>query len=250
MTEQEIRSTIVNTAATYIGTKTGSSKHQEIIEGYNKIRDNAPKMYSSSAWCAAFISYIIDKCGFRDLVGVECNCGTFVDDWVKMGIWEEKDDYFPSPGDIIVFYWNAKETGDCTEHASHVGFVEKCDGKYIYTIEGNKGTPGICDKRKISVNHKWIRGFCVPNYKSKATEEKGVCEVRVRELKKGMRGVDVRCAMLILKDMGYYKGVVTAKDKLFGDKMDKAVRLFQQSYALPVTGILDNATWEWILKSE
>ena len=44
----------------------------------------------------------------------------------------------------------------------HVGIVEKCDGKTITVIEGNKSNK--VGRRTLAVNGKYIRGFGVPAY--------------------------------------------------------------------------------------
>ena len=50
-----------------------------------------------------------------------------------------------------------------------MGIVESCDGKTITVIEGNKND--AVGERQIAINGKYIRGFGLPNYASKATKE-------------------------------------------------------------------------------
>lgn len=47
--------------------------------------------------------------------------------------------------------------------------MESCDGKTITVIEGNKND--AVGERQLAVNGKYIRGFGLPNYASKATKE-------------------------------------------------------------------------------
>ena len=70
------------------------------------------------------------------------------------------------------------------------------------------------------------------------------CAVKLRILRKGMSGDDVRAAMLILKDRGYYSGTIPASDKLFGPKMLAAVKEFQKAKGSKICdGII--GTWTW-----
>ncbi len=70
------------------------------------------------------------------------------------------------------------------------------------------------------------------------------CTVKLRVLRKGMSGDDVRAAMLILKDRGYYSGTIPASDKLFGPKMLAAVKEFQKDKGSKICdGIIGAWTW-------
>lgn len=46
-------------------------------------------------------------------------------------------------------------------------------------------------------------------------------------LKRGMEGGDVRSAMLLMKDKGYYPYAIPVSDKLFGAKMEAGLRKMQ-----------------------
>jgi len=59
-------------------------------------------------------------------------------------------------GDIIFFDWD----GD--GGANHVGIVESCDGKCVYTIEGN--TTDSCARRTYRVGAACIYGYGIPRY--------------------------------------------------------------------------------------
>ena len=74
------------------------------------------------------------------------------------------------------------------------------------------------------------------------------CSVKLRTLRKGMSGNDVRAAMLILKDRGYYSGTIPASDKLFGPKMLAAVKEFQKAKGSKTCdGIIGAWTWKMLL---
>lgn len=61
---------------------------------------------------------------------------------------------------------------------------------------------------------------------------------------KGSRGADVYVVQGMLKTLGYYPGAI---DGAYGPLTEKAVRLFQQKYGLPVTGAVDAKTMEAIM---
>lgn len=69
--------------------------------------------------------------------------------------WQPRN-YTPTAGDIIFFDWGRNGTQD------HVGLVEKVDGGYVYTIEGNSGN--AVGRQKYRVGYYEIYGYGVPNY--------------------------------------------------------------------------------------
>ena len=74
------------------------------------------------------------------------------------------------------------------------------------------------------------------------------CDVDARVLSKGMSGNDVRVAMLILKDKGFYTSRIPASDKLFGAKMETAVKAFQKAKGSKTCdGIIGAWTWKMLL---
>ena len=74
------------------------------------------------------------------------------------------------------------------------------------------------------------------------------CTVKLRVLRKGMSGNDVRVAMLILKDKGFYTSRIPASDKLFGAKMEAAVKAFQKAKGSKTCdGIIGAWTWKMLL---
>lgn len=108
-------------------------------------------------WCACYVSWCADQCGYikSGTIPKFAGVGTGVD-WFKARGQFQLNSYKPAPGDIIFFDWGADGTRD------HVGIVEKCDGKYVYTIEGN--TSDMCARRTYSVGSSQIYGYGVPKY--------------------------------------------------------------------------------------
>lgn len=109
------------------------------------------------AWCAIYVSWCADQCGFLDagviprFEGVDAGVSWFQ----SLGQWQDRY-YEPSPGDIIFFDW--EPDNDC----DHVGIVEKCEGGFVYTIEGNSGDK--CQQNRYYVGSSNIFGYGLPAY--------------------------------------------------------------------------------------
>lgn len=256
-TETQIRQSVINAAVSYLGTRKGSTKHHEIIDLYNSHTPRARgyKLQYTDDWCDGFVSAVAVKTGHTDLIGTEVGVGRHIDIFKAKGIWKESDSFVPSTGDIIVYDWDDNGVGDDKTGASHIGYVVSCDGKTIKVIEGNKGYESVVGYRTIAVNGRYIRGFAHPNYASKATKEPakatttttktttgGTCKVEMRVLKKGMSGNDCRMLMVMLKDKGYYSGVLVKSDKTFGPICEAAVKKFQKAKGLTVDGVANAKT--------
>lgn len=164
------RNKVIEVMSLWLGAKTGDKMHKTILEIYNSYRPlpRGYKMKTSDAWCAATVSAAAIACGYTEIIPPECSCGKMIDLLKAKGEWVEDDFYIPNTGDIIFYYWEDTGKGDCNAHASHVGFVEMCDGKTITAIEGNYS--GEVKRRKIAVNGRYIRGFGVPKYNDNATD--------------------------------------------------------------------------------
>ena len=108
-------------------------------------------------WCACFVSWCANQCGYIDkgIIPKFAVVGDGVD-WFKARGRFQNNKYIPHPGDIIFFDWEADGTRD------HVGFVERCDGKMVYTIEGNSGD--TCRRLAYRVGSPIILGYGVPAY--------------------------------------------------------------------------------------
>lgn len=175
MKENELRNYIVNTAKTFLGATEGSAKHLDIVNTYNAIKPlpQGYKLKTTDSWCAATVSAMAAKCGLLDIIPAECSCPRQIALWQKMGRWMENDAYVPKPGDIIYYDWQDSGAGDNTGTPDHVGIVTKVDGNTITVIEGNAAD--TVKYRTLAVNGKYIRGYGLPDYASKATkEEKGM----------------------------------------------------------------------------
>lgn len=112
---------------------------------------------SSTSWCGCFVSWCANQCGY-------IKSGTIpkfswvpdIVDWAKNHHPWQSRNYKPSPGDIIIIDWNADGTRD------HVGLVERCDGRTVYTIEGNRSD--AVRRGAYRVGSGTIYGYVVPRY--------------------------------------------------------------------------------------
>lgn len=168
MTEQELRNKVVQTARGYLGSKEADGSHRKIIDGYNAHKPLARGylVKYTDAWCATFVSFVGIVCGLTDIMPTECGCGAMIDLYKKKGRWQENDAYRPQPADIIMYDWDDNGVGDCTGYPEHVGIVEAVDGNTITVIEGNMSDK--VGERKLQVNGRYIRGYCLPDYAGKA----------------------------------------------------------------------------------
>ena len=89
-----------------------------------------------------------------------------IDLYKKKGRWQENDAHRPQPADIVMYDWDDNGVGDCTGYPEHVGIVEAVNGNTITVIEGNMSNK--VGERALQVNGRYIRGYCLPDYASKA----------------------------------------------------------------------------------
>ena len=169
MTEQELRQKVVSIAQSYIGCKESDGSHRKIIDLYNSHKPLA-RGYAvkyTDAWCSTFASAVAIAAELTDIIPTECGCEKHIQLFKGLGSWQENDAYVPSPGDYAFYDWDDSGVGDCTGSADHVGIVEKVSETTITVIEGNYSDS--VKRRTITVNGRYIRGYGVPKYSSKAT---------------------------------------------------------------------------------
>ena len=160
---------VVEQAKAWVGCKESNGTHKPIIDLYNSHKPLA-RGYAvkyTDEWCATYVSAMAVKCGILDIVFPECSCNKMIALFQNAGRWEERDDYRPEPGDLIMYDWEDSGTGDNTGSANHVGIVVSCDGTNVKIIEGNKGQAVAYRTKKV--NAQYIRGYCIPDFASKAT---------------------------------------------------------------------------------
>jgi cell wall-associated NlpC family hydrolase len=112
---------------------------------------------SRVAWCACFVSWVADQCGYIDagIIPRFSVCTNGVQWFQDRNQWQDNT-YTPAPGDIIFFDWDLD--GEC----SHVGIVENVANGMVNTIEGNSSD--LCRRRSYALSNKKIYGYGIPVY--------------------------------------------------------------------------------------
>ena len=111
-------------------------------------------------WCAIFVSWCANECGYIDAGVVPKFAGCVQGScWFKeRGLWQDRS-YTPGPGDVIFFDWNDPSgfSGPQDGVPDHVGIVERVENGRVYTVEGNSGDK--CCQRSYPVGYYEIYGY-------------------------------------------------------------------------------------------
>lgn len=174
MNELQLRQSVVEIIRSWLGAAKGSQAHRHIIDLYNTIRPlpRDVRMSYTMPWCAATVSAAFQAAGLIELIPPECSCSLMLSGAQSMGVWQERDDYRPQPGDICLYDWQDSGQGNNTGAPDHVGIVTAVNDTGFTVIEGNKGNPSQVGKRSMAYDGRYIRGFITPNYASKATVDR------------------------------------------------------------------------------
>nr|DAD70874.1 MAG TPA: Adenosylhomocysteinase [Siphoviridae sp. ctvok7] len=152
----------------WLGYSEANGRYKAIIDLYNTQRP-LPRGYAvqyDDEWCATTVTAAGIKAGLQDIIYGECSCSRMIELYQRAGRWMEDDAYRPDIGDIIMYHWDDTGRGDDTGSPNHVGVVSYINGNTITVIEGNKGQ--AVSTRTISVNGRYIRGYCLPDFASMA----------------------------------------------------------------------------------
>ena len=170
MTEKELRQKVLTIMQSWLGYNETNGNYRRIIDIYNSHKPLA-RGYAvryTDEWCATAVSAAFIQAGLTDIAPTECSCSRMIERYKAKGRWKEADDYVPKVGDIIMYDWQDKGVGDNTGAPDHVGIVAALNGTSLIIIEGNKGE--AVAYRAMTVNGKYIRGYCLPDYASKANK--------------------------------------------------------------------------------
>lgn len=126
--------------------------------------------------------------------------------------------------------------GNLTEHRMFMATA--CPGPYLHAR-----MPQIA----AAVNAR-LGAAEVPAEDNNTNTKEETINMELRMLSRGMEGNDVRAAMLLMKDKGYYPDDIWSGDKLFGAKMEAGLRKMQADHGLGVDGILGSNSWNFLLK--
>lgn len=219
-------SEIVKLAQSWVGIKEGSAGHKEILDIYNsqKPLPRGYKMTMKDSWCAATTTALAVKLGYTDIIPCECSCNKLIEIAKKMGIWIENESITPKPGMFCLYDWDDDGKGDNVGRVEHVGVVETVSGGQFVVIEGNAdtnrdGKDGV-ERRHLSVNAKYLRGFISPKYDEEVVEPE-----------------------LLEVDGKWGKATTTRLQKIFGTKVDGEISNQWEKYKEANPGLVSG--WEW-----
>jgi len=113
---------------------------------------------SRVAWCATFVSWCANECGYIDagIIPKFAGCEWQGIPWFKERLLWQDNTYIPAPGDIIFFDWEQDSYSD------HVGIVEYFEGEVVHTIEGN--TSNSVARRSYRLDSGRICGYGTPMF--------------------------------------------------------------------------------------
>ena len=250
MTETEIRKKVIAAAKKYLGCNESDGGHRQFIDAYNAFQPlpRNHRMTYSAAWCATFVSAVAIECGLTDIMPVECGCGYMIELYKKLGRWQENDAYTPKQGDVIFYDWQDGTdyvTSDNKGSPDHVGIVTGVADGIISVIEGNKNDAVAV--RTVKVSGRYIRGYGLPDYGSRATVEvapapkpaaKCPYAEPTKNLRRGSKGNGVKWVQWYLNQCGEKLKI----DGSFGPLTKAAVLRFQKKQKLVQDGIVGNKT--------
>ena len=279
MTENQLRSNVVSIMKGWLGWSEANGKHKKIVDIYNNHKPLARgyKVQYTDEWCATAVSAAFIKAGLTDIGFTECSCNRMIDLYKAKGRWEERDSYVPKIGDILMYDWQDNGIGDNVGSADHVGLVAAINGTRLTIVEGNKNES--VSYRSINANGKYIRGYCLPDYASKASKPVEIVSTStyskaafVRDIQKafgatvdGIAGPEtlnstitlsailnrkheaIRAVQRRLATLGYTS--VGKVDGIAGVKFTKAVKEFQKNNGCEVDGEITarGKTWKKLL---
>ena len=107
-------------------------------------------------WCACFVSWCADQCGYLDSGTYPKFSGcVFGMQWFQQrGLWLDGSAE-PVPGMLIFFDWATQDGVP-----DHVGIVEKVENGVVYTVEGN--SRDMCRQKQYALGSGVILGYGMP----------------------------------------------------------------------------------------
>lgn len=201
-------------------------------------------------WCLEFINQVLKDCGATIELTASCTQAQKIAE--NKNLWHRGTDGIRD-GDILFF----QGLDDTPHDYDHVAIVEKINGEYIHTIEGNTGSG---DYRLSGINtytyHKnreilggYICTSCIlKTYNTPSAGDKRItCEAVT--LHKGCNGFVVKTLQTFLILNGCDCGIYGA-DGDFGDCTAAAVKKYQTLKGIDSDGIVGTQTWSKILTTE
>lgn len=158
---QELRDEIIRVAQSYVGIKEHNRSNVDpdgVIESFwkewedSRVHEDIGPGY---AWCAIFVSAVYAQSGaaLDHENGVGFSYVPFFLSFSKDEGSFTDDVEIVSPGDII--FYNERGLG----RPDHIGIIEKIEGGWIHTIEGNYNN--AVSRRMVTIGGSNIVGFAV-----------------------------------------------------------------------------------------
>lgn len=177
----------VSMSESYLGARIGSKKHHELVDAFNTVKPDGWAMTYTAPWCAtaasAWAILTFGKKLAKRYFPLSANCGTIINEAMKMGIWVESDRWVPVVGSWILYDWNDAGRGENKGISDHVGVVTAINGKRITVIEGNKGTTGAVGLRQVTVDGRYIRGYVAISWSALDKDWRGISQSAKKEPK-------------------------------------------------------------------
>lgn len=250
---------VLQIAQSEVGYHEQGDNFTKFAEELDRIRYfNTPKQ--NLAWCATFVcacfvrAYGADAARRVLFQPEKDNCAAACS--YAANYYKQRGRFGLSPkiGAQIFFGENARD---------HTGIVYSYDAARVYTIEGNSDDQVA--RRSYDLTNPWIAGYGYPDYDAlpnkgeesgeppeepeedaPAEPDKNRFDLRLRILRYGDEGEDVRALQTLLALRGFRCGFYGA-DGEFGTATEKAVRKFQAGYYLAVDGEAGHDTWSALL---
>lgn len=250
MTEKELREKPVKWLKGFLGAPKKGTKHQKILDVFNNSGLYTKyKMTLNDPHCATTVSAAFIATNLTSIFPcISCSCGEMIEKAKKAGIWEERDDYVPKVGDVILYDWDDNGKGDDKGAPEHVGIAaEILNGKKFAVYEGNT-VNYAAGTRTMEVNGRYIRGYILPNYKSLATKELPILEKKGYKLGDKTRGVFAFKELLLI---AHKLGIVSNKvdeNATFGKGTEKAVNKLLKNVGYRQNGIAGKKLTKYLAK--
>lgn len=230
---------VLNKASNEIGVKesppnSNSVKYNNVFYG-RAVHDHDVSPTVTYPWCCSFVWWVLSSCGIK--VPKTASCMT-LGQWFKdQGRWYTSD---PKPGDVVFFHFKTNN-----RWTNHVGIVTGIRGKEIETIEGNTSVNSDDNGGAVMARRRssHIVGYGRPQYSEQPEMSLDLKPI----LKRGDKGNYVKAWQEYLKTCNIDIGPSGA-DGDFGPYTERAVKLYQRTKGLPVTGIIDQDDWNSVGK--
>lgn len=151
-------------------------------------------------WCNMFVAWCAAQCGIPESIIPKYAYVPYTQNFYELrGRWRPKSSgYTPKPGDLVIY-------GTC----SHIGIIEKTEGRYIYAIEGNTSSGGNVANGEGVYRRKrdtsWVMGYCVPDLPYEVKKEDENVEKKNLEIKNTDTGRFLTVEAVLVDEQNYVK---------------------------------------------